>query len=397
MQITFASDYLPGYHKVWAGAEMACLRLAHLLIENKQQLDILTTQPDKTPEDNLRVYGIKTLGKGYFGRKLKGKMIRFLPVDPVAAAHSYRILRKIKPNVLHIHNFTYLSLSLISSAKKLNIPIVFSMYDFWSVCPNGILMSSNGQRCALLQGAHCDTCFQAKRLTSIVAKKLHLSQLGFATRRKITDRSFDKIDAFIVLSNTWKEILCQYGIDKERITVVPLPLFEEMPEQSTGQEENMLLFAGWVIPHKGLDVLIRAMPAVLKEVPEAKLHVIESGVDPDYKSKVLNLINQFGISNHIFFEGKKPNDQVQALLQKAEAVVVPEQWGIAWPIFLTEAMLCGKPIVASRIGDIPEFIKNTESGLLAEREEPSDFSNKIVWMLKNKQEAKEMGENAKIT
>lgn len=92
----------------------------------------------------------------------------------------------------------------------------------------------------------------------------------------------------------------------------------------------------------------------------------------------MNRIDGLGIGTRFSFLGKMGNKEIKDLLMKSHVVAAPEQWAIAWPIFLTEAMSMGKHIVASRIGDIPAFIDGARTGLLAAHDDPEDFAVKII-------------------
>ena len=156
----------------------------------------------------------------------------------------------------------------------------------------------------------------------------------------------------------------------------------------------MILFAGWLDPRKGLHVLVEALPKVLKVIPDAKLVVLELQGIEKYKAQVLKRIDELGIKTHIEFYGRLTKEEFNKFLYQAQVVVVPEQWENMSPVIVVEAMAKGKVIVASRIGGIPEFIRDGVNGLLAERDYPDEFAQKIIWVLKNPEKAKKLGEQA---
>ena len=397
MKICFASDYLPNYHKTWGGAEQAAYSLLKLLVQNGCQLTMLSKRPIKEPKEDFDYFRVPVL-EDFLPEKAKrfveeAKAV-LLPVDPISFISSYRILRKIRPAVLHLHGIRSLSLSLILAAKRLGIPVIYSAYDFWYLCPMGTLYKES-ERCTGFHGFQCGSCIRQRRKVGFITSLLLSLPLFF--RKKLFDYFSKKIDAFVVLSNTWAEIFHQYGIEKAKISIVPLPLFKD-GEAEVGEskvEDRSILFVGWVKPHKGLHVLIEAMPEIMREVPEVKLYVIETGVDNDYKSQIMNSVKDYAIEQSVVFLGKRTHKDVQTFIQKAEVVAVPEQWGIAWPIFLTEAMSWGKPVVASRIGDIPQFIQNGKNGFLEDPGNSLEFAKKIVWILKEKEAAAKMGKQAR--
>lgn len=403
MKISLITDHLPGYHKNWGGSEQACYRIGKLLIRDNHEISFLTTKPDRVPKENLEVHRITTVGRGYLRARIGRVLASFFAFDPIAGISSYKLFKKIKPDIVHLQHAFELSLSPVWAAKKLGIPVIFSPYDFFSICFKGVLINNQNEICTSFQGTNCFECNRLKgrrlKIFAFLYNKSIKYLRAFALRKKITDYFFDKIDAFIVPTDFWVEIFRRYGVKEEKIFVLPIPLSKEIKEtkiKKVALEEGSILFVGWVYPHKGLHILIEAMASVLREVSQARLYVIETGGGEEYKNKAIDLIKKFKIEKNVIFLGKRSNEDVQSFLQRSEVVAVPEQWQISWPIFLTEAMTLEKPIVASRIGDIPFFIKDGQNGFLADPKDPEDFAQKIVNLLKEKEKANEMGKKARI-
>lgn len=387
MKICYATNYLPEYHKIWGGAEQACYRLARLLVENNQEIALLATKPLKTPKEEFEFFPLPVLEDYFLGRKLRF-LKGWLRYDLLSGISSYRILKKMRPNVLHLHNFDLLSFSLIISAKRLGIPILFSIYDYWLFCPRRILVNHKGEICRTYHSPRCITCIGLKKFD-------FRQKTSLVSRRKVFDFFSDKIDFFIVLSQSSASVLQDYGIKKDKIAVIPLPLPEKINVPSTTIEEDSILFVGWINPHKGLHILLKAMPQILKKLPKGKLYVIETGEEKSYKNRILNLIKEFKLEKHVFLLGKLSHNRVKEYLQKSSVVVIPEQWENVGPLLLSEAMGLAKPIVASSIGSIPEFIRDGENGFLAHPKVPADFAKKILWILKNEKQSFKMGRQAR--
>lgn len=382
MNICYATNYLPFYHKTWGGAEMACYRLAKLLINQGQQVSMLTTKPDKEVNGDFLLYGAPIL-EDYLG-KIGGALKTFIPFDPLSGFSSFNVLNRAKPDILHLHNFDILSFSLIHSAKRLGIPILLSVYDYWYFCPKRTLLDNKGRFCRGRYGLLCFNCTRG-----------FLQKVSVITRRRFLDYFLNNIDTFIVLSQSSANILQDYGIKGEKIRTVPIPLLNHVTDIHSDIEENSILFVGWIHPHKGLHILLRAMPEILEEIPQTKLYVFETGVEKSYKKYILGSIKELGLDGHVFMFGKQPPGRVKEFMQRANVVVIPEQWENMLPLVLIEAMGFGRPIIASRIGGIPEFIEDGKSGLLVNPKKSPEFSGKIIWLLKNKESAIEMGKKAR--
>ena len=148
MKICHVSNYLPDLHHKVGGAEQAVQRIIQLENQNKIDTVVVTSAFEKKykKEKNKRIYGIPTIEK-YIG-KLGTFLKLIVPFDGISYFHFKRILRKEKPNIVHIHNFDVLTFSIISAAKSLSLPVILSVYDYWIVCPTtsvagGAALSNN--------------------------------------------------------------------------------------------------------------------------------------------------------------------------------------------------------------------------------------------------------------
>jgi glycosyltransferase involved in cell wall biosynthesis len=396
MKIYFVTNYLTGYHKISGGAEQACHSLLELLNKKKQKAGILFTKPDLNSDEFDFEY-IKTL-EDSFPEKIKHfiRSMKILGVfyDPITLISSYNVLKKIKPNILNFQNFNILSFPLLIIAKYLKIPIIFSIYDFWALCPAGTLIDSKNEMCRKFNGIHCENCnFIPPSLNFL--KKLKILRVILYFREKLFKIFLNKFDAFIVLSNSWARILEGYGIEKEKINVIPLPVEGKIKVKKQKIEKDSIVFVGWIHERKGLLMLVQAMSKILKKVPYAKLYVIGPSGDENYEKRIVDFIQKNKLEKKITFLGKKSHQETLDIVQKMEIGVVPEQWEIAWPIALTEFMISEKPTVSSNIGGMPDFIINGKNGFMVDHRNSDEFAEKIIWLLRNKKNAKRMGKIAR--
>lgn len=401
MRIAFATDYLPKYHNTWGGGEQACLRIAQMLIKNGHNLTILSTKPDEKPEEHFEFKTVRVI-EDYFPKEIKYSLRQmksaFFPLDIFALLPSYLIIKKINPDILHLHNIHSLSFSLAISAKLLKIPVVISIYDYGIICPIGFLWKLRkfedykGENCTEFHGFHCINCIvKQKTYLKLIAPFL-IPFLFF--RKKLLDKLLKKIDGFIVLSQSNAEVLVNYGIERKKIGVVQIPSEEENYSQDI--EEQSILFIGWLHPRKGAHVVVKAMKHILLEVPTAKLYMFgEQKGNEKYKEEIIRFIKKNHLENNILILGKKPHKEVREYLKKANVLVIPETWETIAPNTLTEGITFGKAIVASRMGGSRDYIIEGENGLLAENNNPRDFAKKVVSILKDKNLLIRLSQNAK--
>jgi glycosyltransferase involved in cell wall biosynthesis len=381
MRICFASTLYPGMHDTWGGAEVACQRQRRLLLEAGHSVPLITSRPDRaTGEPDHFV--LSTIAD-IVGRNGARALDMLFPYDLRVRSHANSLLREIRPDVLHLHSFQELTFSLLSAARKLKIPTAFSLYDLWALCPQSNLVYYRGGVCQRYRGIHCARCAVPVR------KPLVLFQKPFFKR------FLPLIDRLIVLSDTVKAQLIEFGLDEKKIVVSPLPLFDNFEKMPIGNlDDRSILFAGWMIRPKGLHILIEAMPKVLQRHPQVKALIVETGAKAEHKIDFQRRIAELGLTDRFHFLGKKNSEEIKQLLAKASVVAVPEQWGIAWPIFCTEAMAFGKPIAASRIGDMPRFIQDGVTGYLFDPQSHDRLADCLISFFDNPSQALEMGKQA---
>jgi glycosyltransferase involved in cell wall biosynthesis len=382
MRICFASTLYPGLHDRWGGAEVACQRLRDLLEKNGHRVAVVTTRPDRSSSNGLEHYSVPTWAD-HLGRTGAMALDTLVPFDPLAFSPMGRLLDRIRPDVMHLHSFKELTFSVLSAARKRRIPVLFSLYDLWALCPQSNLVHYRGGTCRSQMGFGCLVCAVPMRKPLVLF------------RRAFFKHFLPQIDCFIVLSETARQQLALFGLPEKKISILPLPLFEGLGRPAPGNlDERSILFAGWMIRPKGLQVLIEAMPRVLARVPGAKVLVVETGAHAGHKAEFQRRIAELGLANAFQFLGKRSAAEIQALLARASVVAVPEQWGIAWPIFCTEAMSYAKPIAASRIGDIPHFIRDGETGRLFDPQSPEQLAECLVSFFADPAAALRLGRRA---
>jgi len=198
-----------------------------------------------------------------------------------------------------------------------------------------------------------------------------------------------KVDKFIVLSESSRQILSDYGIRKEKVNVIRLSLPNDFKEfnPKSGPTGKSILFAGWLQKRKGLHVLLDAMSTVWKKIPDAKLYIVcqKAKWEERYEDLINSKLKEVPRDKYILLLGEMKRRGVGDLIRSADIVVIPEQWENMSPLFVIEAMSMSKPVVGSNIGGIPELIEDGKDGLLADYSNPADFAEKIATLLNNRQ------------
>ena len=125
-------------------------------------------------------------------------------------------------------------------------------------------------------------------------------------------------------------------------------------------------------------MLARAIP-LLHDLPARFMFAGPSG---PLEPKVRSIITGSGAQDRVEFRGQLSSEEVPRVLAEAEIFVFPTVWGTeGFGMVAAEAMACGVPVVASRIGAIPEVVLEEETGLLVEPGDPVDLASKLRLLL----------------
>ncbi len=209
-----------------------------------------------------------------------------------------------------------------------------------------------------------------------------------------------RADQIIAVSQfTKQDIMDVFNIPESKIEVVYHGVYPDdyvFPEEAKAKlrstlgikSQPMILFVGKLALRKGVDILLRALPQVLKEV-EVKLVLAGSGNQRDYQY----LAQTLGISDKLRFLGRVSDDTLRLLYSSCDLFVLPSRLeGLG--IVILEAMAAGKPIVSTNVGGIPELIESGQNGILVEADNEVELAGAIVKMLSDNSLARAMGENS---
>lgn len=386
MRICLVADALPGFHQTWSGAELLSWRLGQMLQEEGHNVSFITTKFNYK-HDSEPIYQVSTPLCNI--RPFLGHFI----IDIFALLGSINALKKLRPDVVHLCTHD-LFLPVLMGAKILGIPVVLTVPDYLIICPINILIKPDGEVCTSFHGAQCARCVQFKLLP------IWLKKLVFYYRATLFKKFVSKIDAIITLSQTSKARLEQYGLPGDKIKVIYHYQLEAKTIDtriSTGSSRiPTILFVGSLHKHKGSHIVIEAMSYIVNPIPNVRLIVVGTGKDEQYKARIRDMVDRFRLEKHIEFLGQRENEEILQLVSQGDVVVVPEQWPSDFgPMILVEAKALGKPIVASRIGGIPEFIRDGVDGFCVTHNQPEEFAQKIIWVLQHKNEAQAIGDKAR--
>lgn len=201
------------------------------------------------------------------------------------------------------------------------------------------------------------------------------------------------VDRFIAITDDIASELKEAGIEEKKIiriaNSVDINKFIPKNESKEVRNTTQLLFIGRLTEQKGIDILLEAINRVIKKGGDVNVKIIGDG---ELRKQLEILSNQLGIYNYVKFEGIQEN--VMYWYLNSDILIIPSRYE-GLPLVLLEGMACGVPIIASNIPAHREVLKDGITGIIFEKENIKQLSDKIEYLIQNPQVAKEIGKRGR--
>lgn len=282
-----------------------------------------------------------------------------------------QLMQQERPDIVHL-NLVHrqITLSIVDVCHKMGVPVVFTQHDLICVCPNYTCLSPEGV-CEDCLSGHFGACIKKRCVKNSRAKSL----LAAAEARlyRILG-SYHKIDCYLTPSAFYRDLLQKTGFTKRPVRHLAnfLPLgtvYKAMPAQ-----QEVLLYLGRLTPEKGCATLLRAMA----QCPDARLNLAGDGPQ---REELEELTRQLKLENRVHFLGFLTGQPLRDALEGCKAVVLPSEWYENGPYSVMEALSCGKPVIGSQIGGIPEMVRPGKTGATFQPGNVQELAQKIQELL----------------
>lgn len=206
-------------------------------------------------------------------------------------------------------------------------------------------------------------------------------------------------NGIIVHSEYTKDVYVRsYKVNKSKVYVIPIGINSSNNNinknnfnikskwYSVVKNKKIILFFGYIVKRKGIEILIEAFKLLKKDI-ESVILVLAGGIlenQKQYAESLKNAINEEKLSNEIIFTGFLTEDEISILYSKCEFVVLPYTYSISSSLPLSLAFEYGKPVIASNIGTLKEEIINNKNGIFFKSEDHEDLFSKMLLLCKNK-------------
>jgi phosphatidylinositol alpha-1,6-mannosyltransferase len=210
-----------------------------------------------------------------------------------------------------------------------------------------------------------------------------------------------RVDRFFAVSRYTAGVLEDQGVAPARITVVPNGVDPDRYRPSDGNAWRskhglpagpLIVTLCRLVPRKGVDTVLRSLPAVARAVPSVHYAIVGSGPDRERLERIVQEVGEF---ERVTFVGRVPDEEVPACLSAADVFAMParseppdvEGFGL---VFL-EANACGRAVVGARAGGVPDAIVPGETGLLVEPDDLEGLAEALVELLTHPDHAARLG------
>ncbi|MBM4284057.1 MAG: glycosyltransferase [Deltaproteobacteria bacterium] len=293
-----------------------------------------------------------------------------------AAAGFGKYLARKLPHLVHFHHLLGISALALEECARQGIPAVLTAHDAWLVCEQCHFIHKEGGYCqegpATVE--KCVECILARHPDHLAGQKLPRLIHRVALRRRYLPEAVQAVQALLTPSRFLRDLLRSHGIDHPRFLVSPLGLepFPTLPRQPSGDAVRFT-FLGYLNYTKGLDILIRAFNAL--DSPKARLDLYGDilGLTADQFRRVMALVKPgVRLAQH----GPYTPEDLPEILARTDVAVVPSRFE-SYSFVTRECLHAGVPVIASRVGGIPEIIEDGVNGLLFEPGNPEHLAEKL--------------------
>lgn len=344
------------------GTELHTATLAESLVQAGHEVFVFAGNPHYEPERRL-----------VRDRDQNGVRVRVLDVpitadfalkveDSWVRAEFERYLDEVKPDVVHVQHLLYLGLDLIEAAKLHGVPVVVTLHDFWFQCPRIHPRPSEqhpfrGRLWGLACARHAGAPSLARTRGLIAQGRVRETLSAHLARPGLARRQLDLADAVIAPSEFVRGRFLRFGVARDKVVVVPHSVAVPARTGDEGPKAPVDFgFVGSIAPAKGVHVLCEAFTRVNGG---SRLWLFGRSDDGQYLETLAP-----HLGSRVRYEGELPAGRINEAYERFDVLVVPSLVEESFSLVTAEAQAFGRPVIASRIGALPELVEHDRNGLL---------------------------------
>lgn len=290
-----------------------------------------------------------------------------------------QVIQSFRPDVAHVNLYlTQLSPFILHALER--VPTIYYAQWYRAICPVGTRQLPNGQRCSLPVGIAClkQGCIPRHYWPRIMAQ-MAMNRAWFGRFNRVTAISR-------IVAHRLKEL---GGPAIQQVGVVYPGTKLTLPR---GEDDMALhpaiVFAGRLVPEKGIDVLIKAFANIYACHANSQLIILGNGPS---RRALETIVDQLGLKSAVHFFGHISQPQTTAVMRQAWCLCVPSLWEEPFGMIAAEAQMQGIPVIASMSGGLAEIIDDGTTGFLVPPGDIDALANRLHVLLSNRSLVVRMG------
>lgn len=275
-----------------------------------------------------------------------------------------QVARLVEPDIIHAHSPVLNALPALKVGRKLGIPVVYEIRAFW-------------EDAAVDHGT------------------TNQNSLRYRATRGLETRAIQRADHVFTICEGLRADIVARGVASSKVTVIPNAVNVESFQLANPPDPTLLEklglsghtvigFIGSFYAYEGLDLLVAALPALLKARPDVKLLLVGGG---SQESNLRQQAQQLGVADKVVFAGRVPHQDVNKYYDLIKVLAYPRHpmrlTELVTPLKPLEAMAQGQLFVASDVGGHKELVQHNQTGVLFKAGSADALSQSLLDLLNN--------------
>ena len=313
------------------------------------------------------------------------------------------LLDEIRPDVVHIGHLNHLSTSLVFEARARRIPVVFTLHDYWLMCPRGqfiqmypqdpsdvwaVCDGQDNRKCAV----HCYVRYFSGSEEEYEADAAYWTD--WVGRRMGHVREVcDAVDMFIAPSRyLLRRFRDDFGIPDRKLTYLDYGFQRQRMEGRSRIRGEPFTFGyiGTHIPAKGVNHLIRSFGRVSGN-PKLRIWGRDRGVETQGLKALAKGLPGYAGARVEWMGEYRNQDIVADVFNRCDAIVVPSIWAENSPLVIHEALQARVPVITADYGGMAEYVQHERNGLLFTHRDPDSLAKQMQRLADDPQLARQLG------
>ena len=277
------------------------------------------------------------------------------------------VMASVKPDILHAHSPVLNAIAAIRVARRMRVPVVYEVRAFW-------------EDAAVDHGTTRE------------------GSLRYRASRALETYALKRVGQVTTICEGLRADIVARGIPSERVTVIPNAVDTELFGIQGGGDarlakelglagKSVIGFIGSFYAYEGLDLLIGALPAILRRKPEVRVLLVGGGPQ---EAALKDLCRTLGLDDRVIFTGRVPHGEVQRYYDTVDILVYPRHpmrlTELVTPLKPLEAMAQERLLIASDVGGHRELIRDGENGVLFRAGSAESLSEAVCGLLSRPEE-----------